>query len=254
MIFWSYRIGDPSVFDITGGRHHLILFSFSLFSLSYEPFSIFVTIFIFTDGIAVELHTAFTTLPSARFPQFSVCIHTSTVTDRVNIALVFSLLICDTWKLQLGNNYKLYQQTNTGWLLCANVFHLSLSWEAVHRVCRISGCARVCCFMVIIDLGQKNWAGSLEKQYQKFEDPFVVGGCRSGHYARRQRKSWWRKTMFRSFSSSSSSSSFVPLFSNKYGKSAASWIWRLLEILKCLKWSKNVGCGDLHVRVTEQIS
>jgi hypothetical protein len=44
------------------------------------------------------------------------------------------------------------------------------------------------------------------------------------------------------------------LFSNKYGKSPASWIWRLLEILKCLKWSKNVGCGDLHVRVTEQIS
>jgi hypothetical protein len=147
-----------------GARHHLILFSFSLFSLSYDPFSIFITILIFTDGIAGELHTAFTTIPYARFPQFSVCIHTSTVTDRVNIALVFSLLICGTWKLQLGNNYKLYQQTNTGWLLCANVFHLSLSWEAVHQVCRISGCARVCCFMVIIDLGQKNWAGSLEKQ------------------------------------------------------------------------------------------
>jgi hypothetical protein len=96
MIFWSYRIGDPSVFDITGGRHHLILFSFSLFSLSYDPFSIFITILIFTDGIAGELHTAFTTIPYARFPQFSVCIHTSTVTDRVNIALVFSLLICDS--------------------------------------------------------------------------------------------------------------------------------------------------------------
>jgi hypothetical protein len=77
-----------------GGCRHLILFSFSLFSLSYDPFSMFITIFIFTDGIAVELHTAFTTLPYAIFPQYSVCVHTSTVTDRVYIALVFSLLIC----------------------------------------------------------------------------------------------------------------------------------------------------------------
>ncbi len=108
-----------------GGRRHLILFSFSLFSLFYDPFSIFNTIFIFTDGIAVELHTAFSRLPSARFPQFSVCIHTSTVTDRVYIALVFSLLICAYLKASTWQ--QLYQETNTGWLLCANVFHLSLS-------------------------------------------------------------------------------------------------------------------------------
>jgi len=120
-LFFSSPFAGREGGEGRGGRRHLIFFSFSLFSLSYDPFSIFI----FTDGIAVELHTAFTTVPSARFPQFSVCIHTSTVTDRVYIALVFSLLICaylkdSTWQ-------QLYQETNTGWLLCANVFHLSLS-------------------------------------------------------------------------------------------------------------------------------